>query len=158
MIILSTFLSGCIGPTEYLSKEQIKVTIKDNGAWLNYMPGASREKHISITITLENAAGFDLYNLHIKEAEVIKENEVVGSFIPVFQISKDCSEKLDGEKRLDDLDLNKDCILNFSIRSWRDSDNLEDFEGIIKVRFRFENEEYYTDTYETEEMTINEVE
>lgn len=89
------FISGCITqerkPHNYLSGEQLKVTVCESHAWLNLMPGAWGRKHISIPIEIENNAGFNLNNLYIYKAEVIK-NSIIKLHIPltkeIYKISK----------------------------------------------------------------------
>lgn len=160
-VIIAVFISGCITQEQEpklntkLSSDQLKITVNEGYAWLNLMPGDSRTKHISIPIEIENTAGFDLNKLHIYKAEVIKNKNIVGDFKPTFQISEDCSGKLDNEKFVDGINILNGCKLKFTIRAWRSSDNLPDFEGTIKVRFRFISNDYYTDIYETNEMTIS---
>jgi hypothetical protein len=142
------------GTTYHLSEKQLKVNIDESRAWLDRMPGDVNRKDILIPIEIENNASFDLNNLNIDRAEVIKNGEVVGDFKPKFQIREDCSGKFDNEKLVDEIDLLKGCKLSFNIKAWRNSDNLSDFEGAIKVRFKFVSNHYYSDIFETKEMTI----
>lgn len=141
--------------TYYLSEKQLKVNIGESGAWFDGMPGNGYRKNILIPIEIENNASFDLNNLSIDRAEVVKNREVVGDFKPKFQIREDCSGKFDNEKMVDEIDLLKGCKLSFNIRAWRNSDNLSDFEGTIKVKFKFVSNHYYSDIFETKEMTIS---
>ncbi len=143
--------------TYFLSEKQLKVNIGESRAWFDRMPSYDpnvHRKNILIPIEIENNASFNLNNLSIDRAEVIKNREVVGDFKPKFQIREDCSGKFDNEKVVDEIDLLKGCKLSFNIRAWRNSDNLSDFEGTIKVRFKFVSNHYYSDIFETKEMTI----
>lgn len=149
-------------PTKYLSSEQLSINLIESNAWYDYSPSIegeeNRQKHISINIEIENNLSFDLDNLFIYKAEVIQNGEVIGDFIPIFQINENCSNKLDSEEFVDEIDLISGCKLNFNIRALRSLDNLSNFSSSsghpIKVRFRFVNNEYYTDIYETSEMSI----
>lgn len=168
LIISGLIITGCVTKTEpppleepttyQLFKDQLKVTINESHAWLDLMPGDDVwRKHISIAVEIENNAGFDLNNLHIDKAEVIKNSEVVGDFKPKFQIREDCSGKFDNEKFVDEINLSKGCKLSFNIRAWRSPDNLSDFEGTIKSRFKFVSNDYSSNIYETNEMIITRV-
>ena len=110
-------------PTKYLSSEQLNIKLIESNAWYDYSPSIegeeNRQKHISINIEIENNLSFDLDNLFIYKAEVIQNGEVIGDFIPIFQINENCSNKLDNEEFVDEIDLISGCKLNFNIRAWR---------------------------------------
>jgi|GEM_PF-3345345 len=153
-------------PLYYLPNNYLNITVGSIYAWEDFMPcisihGQSNcryRKHIVFDLELINNIGFDLNGLYIPRVNILKEDKVVGSFIPSFQSVKLCSGEDIGAE-VDSINLSNGCKLKFQARTWfwgknRSYEDLPEFEGSIKVQFRFINDVYYTDIYETNETTI----
>jgi hypothetical protein len=168
-LLMGFFLSGCIAgepnPTNWLSADKVSITVDEegSGAWYNLMPlsGDSKHPHILVPITIENNAGFDLNDLQIFKAEVLQDGKVIGTFKPWFQtdfyydeIAPECQISEQNPRRFD---LKDGCKLKFNIRSDREGDNTAEIDSNkpIKIRFKFVNKDYFTDTYESKEMNID---
>ena len=150
VLVVSIFVSGCIAqkpsPTNYLSPEDIPVIVGEGSAWYNLMPRSSawynvvtgssdsQRPHISVPITIENRAGFDLNELKISKVEVIQGGKVVGDFKPWFQINfpgynntKECYSSSELEPK--NFNLKSGCKLRFNIRANVKEDNTKGIDG-----------------------------
>lgn len=148
------------------ARDQITVSITKSFVWLDEMPVEPPSKNIVITVRVKNNRDVDLLNLSIDRAEIMRGNDVVGEFHPVFYMNKNCNRVFDHWQYADSVDLLSGCELSLDIRTRRglmegaSSNILPDFDELIRenetiwVRFKFIGDDYYSETYETEEMTV----
>tara|TARA_Y100000310_G_C20650318_1_gene799052 strand:- start:55 stop:573 length:519 start_codon:yes stop_codon:yes gene_type:complete len=146
VIVLAVFLLISIepAPTKYLTREEINVNISHAGLSETHYGGGSFSRSFSASLEINNNAGFDLNNIYIYKIEVINDNVILGSFRPEFYISRDCSNKQIHDD-FQNFNLSDKCKLTLVLKA---SDNIPDLEAGSKIRFRFLNEDYYTDFYE----------
>lgn len=147
---------------DHLTPEQFKINMTYYFASQDFMPCAGPacgyDKIVVIGLEIENNAGVDLNGLYIPRADILKDNKTVGYFIPSFEIGKGCDgTSIDGI--IDYINMTKGCKLTIQARTEfynknRDYSAMPDFVGSIKVKFRFINDKYYTDIYETNETII----
>lgn len=152
-------------PARQLSNEQLRVKIGKPGASVGLFPGMRPSFSVLIPIVIENNSGFDLNNLRVEPVEVKINGELLGSFESRFQTSKGCRGKIDRAEWPSELNLLDGCKLQFNVRIDenvrildRVFDDDDDFEGSVQTKFRFVTKDYYSDYFETGDMSINVVE